>query len=230
VRQGCQSTRIVSVDSGRTVGEVADVLAMQGISAVPVVDAGTLVGIVSEGDLVRRVEIGTASKPRSWWLNLFRNNAALAAEYTREHSTRISDVMTREVETVAEATPLAEIAELLEKKRIKRVPVMRSGRIVGIVSRANLVRALAVTAHLPGNDVATSDDAIRNRIRDALGREIWPSAGSVNFTVADGVVSFWGTVESEEERKASLVLCENVEGVRRIEDHRVFLDFPTVAV
>jgi len=224
------TTRIVSVTAGSTVSEVADVLALQGVSAVPVMEDGRMVGIVSEGDLVRRAEIGTSARPRSWWLNLFRNSATLAAEYTRRHSTRIADVMTSEVETVREDTPLGEIAELLERKRIKRVPVMRSGRIVGIVSRANLVRALAVTTHLPETPAAVGDFAIRDQIRGALGREIWPSFGAVNFTVVDGVVSFWGTVQSEEERKASHVLCENVPGVRAIEDHRLLLDFPTVEV
>jgi CBS domain-containing protein len=224
------TTQVVAVDTGSTVSEVADLLAMHGISAVPVVDGKKVVGIVSEGDLVRRAEIGTTARPRSWWLNLFRDNAALAAEYTREHSTRVVDVMTTEVETVAETTPLSEIAELLQKKRIKRVPVMRSGHIVGIVSRANLVRALAVTTHLGGSAAVSGDCAIRDQIRDSLDHEIWPSAGAVNFTVADGVVSFWGTVQSEQERKASLVLCENVPGVRRVEDHRVLLDFPIVAV
>ena len=121
------TTQVVAVDTGSTVSEVADLLAMHGISAVPVVDGKKVVGIVSEGDLVRRAEIGTTARPRSWWLNLFRDNAALAAEYTREHSTRVVDVMTTEVETVAETTPLSEIAELLQKKRIKRVPVVRSG-------------------------------------------------------------------------------------------------------
>lgn len=225
------TTRIISVGTRCTVGEVADVLSVHGVSAVPVVEEdGRLVGIVSEGDLVRRAEIGTTARPRSWWINLFRNGAALAAEYTRGHSTRIADVMTRDVDTVAEDTPLAEIAGLLEEKRIKRIPVMRSGRIVGIVSRANLVRALAVATHLSRTRAAGGEESIRDQIRDALCREIWPSAGAINFTVADGVVSFWGTVQSEEERKASHVLCENVPGVRSIEDHRVILDFPAVAV
>jgi CBS domain-containing protein len=221
---------VISVQADSTVRAVADVLVTQGISAVPVLDKDCLIGIVSEGDLVRRCEIGTETRPRSWLARLFRSNTSLADKYTREHSTRISDLMTRDVATVAEVTPLADIADLLEKRRIKRVPVMRHGKVVGIVSRANIIRALAITANLPPDTERSDDSIILDHIKEALSDESWPSSGAVNFTVRDGIVSFWGTVQSEEERKASLVLCENVPGVRRVEDHRVLLSFPAVAV
>jgi CBS-domain-containing membrane protein len=221
---------VISVQADSTVRAVADVLVTQGISAVPVLDKDRLIGIVSEGDLVRRAEIGTNTRRRSWWSMLFRDNASLAAEYTREHSRRVTDVMTRDVVTVAEATPLAEIADLLEQRRIKRVPVMRHGKIVGIVSRANIIRTLAITSNLPTDTDRADDGSIRQRIREALLGEAWSSAGAVNFTVREGIVSFWGTVQSEEERTASLVLCENIPGVQRVEDNRILLGFPSVAI
>jgi CBS domain-containing protein len=224
------TTDVISVQTNSTVRAVAEILSTEGISAVPVLDKDSLVGIVSEGDLVHRAEIGTNARQRSWFSRLFSSNATLAAEYTREHSTRVTDVMTRDVVTVAEATPLAKIADLLERRRIKRVPVMRHGQIMGIVSRANIIRALAMAASLPTDAGSADDWRIRDRIQEALTGESWPSPGAANITVRDGIVSFWGTVQSEEERKASVVLCENVPGVRRVDDHRILLFFPTVAV
>ena len=224
------TTKIFSVKSDNTVRAVADLLVKHGISAVPVVDDGRLVGIVSEGDLVRRAEIGTEPHHhRSWWLNIFSDNASLASEYTKSHSVRVAEVMTRNVATVAEITPLSEIAYLLEKKRIKRVPVMRFGEVVRIVSRANLVRALA-TAKGPPLAAASDDDSIRARLLDALRVEPWPRAEGPEVTVSDGVVAFWGVLGSEEERQALRVLAENIEGVRRVEDHRAMIEFPIVAI
>ena len=224
------TSQVVSVESDSTVSTVADLLVKHRISAVPVVDDGKLVGIVSEGDLVRRAEIGTEPHHhRSWWLNIFSDNASLASEYTKSHSARVADVMTRNVATVAEITPLSEIADLLEKKRIKRVPVMRYGEIVGIVSRANLVRALA-TAKSPPLAAASDDDSIRARLLEALRAEPWLRAEGPQVTVSDGVVAFWGVLGSEEERQASRVLAENIEGVRRVEDHRAMIEFPIVAI
>jgi CBS domain-containing protein len=223
------TSQVVSVESDSTVSAVADLLVKHGISAVPVVDNGRLVGIVSEGDLVRRAEIGTEPHRRSWWLNIFSDNASLASEYTKSHSVRIADVMTQTVATVAETTPLSEIADLLEKKRIKRVPVVRLGEVVGIVSRANLVRALA-TAKSPPLAAALDDDSIRARLIEALRAEPWSRAEAPQVTVSDGVVAFWGVLGSEEERQASRVLAENIEGVGRVEDHRAMIEFPIEAI
>lgn len=225
------TTPVISVRSDNTIGSVANLLVEHGISAVPVIDGDELVGIVSEGDLVHRAEIGTAPRHRSWWLSLFQDNASLAAEYTKSHSARVADVMTRNVATVAEVTPLAEVARLLDKKRIKRVPVMHFGKVIGIVSRANLVRALAAAAtNAPPAPPSQNDETIRRQLLAALGAEPWVSNDNSNITVCEGVVTFWGTVGSVEERKASQVLAENIAGVRRVEDHRAMIDFPVVAV
>lgn len=225
------ATPVVSVESDSTVSVVANLLVKHGISAVPVIDGDRLVGIVSEGDLVHRAEIGTAPRHRSWWLNLFSNHASLAVEYTKSHSAKVADVMTRNIATVAEITPLAEVADILDKRRIKRVPVMRFGKVVGIVSRANLIRALAATTHEASPAQASHDDeGIRSRLSTALKGEPWVSGANSHVTVSEGVVAFWGIVASEEERKASQVLAENVDGVRRVEDHRAVIDFPIVAI
>lgn len=225
------TTPVVSVQSDSTVRQVAEFLVEHGISAVPVIDGDRLVGIISEGDLLHRTEIGTMPRHRSWWLTFFRDSASLAAEYTKSHSTKVADVMTRDVITVAEITPLAEVADILDRKRIKRVPVMRFGKVVGLVSRADLIRPLAAMAQKGSlNHASPDDESIRSRLVAALRAEPWAGVSDSNVTVSEGVVAFWGTVGSEEERRASQVLAENIEGVRHVEDHRVRIEFPVVAV
>jgi CBS domain-containing protein len=230
IAKDVMTSPVISVGPDSTVDEVADILLSHGISAVPVIDRGALLGIVSEGDLIRRAEIGTAPQHRSWWLRLFANNAALAEGYVKSHSEHLTDVMTKQVATVVESTPVVEIATLLEHNRIKRVPVLRDGQVVGIVSRANLVRALVVARKGWRAPVSHDDSSIRLEIIDALRSESWPSTGSSDVTVTNGVVTFWGAYLSEQERKASLILAENTAGVRAIDDHRVSLDMTYVVV
>ena len=139
------TSEVISVDENATVTAVARLLAERGISAVPVVDkANQVIGMVSEGDLLHRAETGTERR-RAWWLDMMASTNRLAGDYIKSHSGRVKDVMTRNVLSVTETTPVADIALLLETNRIKRVPVVRDGKLVGIVSRANLVRALAMT-------------------------------------------------------------------------------------
>jgi CBS domain-containing protein len=182
---------VITVASDTPVRTVAELLVIQGISGVPVLDKGVLVGIVTEADLLHRAEIGTATPPVSRWSRIFKNKAQLAAEYSREHSTRVVDVMTKNVVTVEESTPIADIADLLAQRKIGRVPVIRGGKVVGIVSRANIVRALAVRANLPQSACEDDDETIRQQIQLALRDEARPSASTPNFTVRNGVVSFW---------------------------------------
>jgi CBS domain-containing protein len=201
------------------VEEIARLLLERRISGVPVVDAaGRVLGIVSEGDLMRRPELGTEPH-RGWWLRLFGDDRERATEYARAHGTRAEEVMTRDVIAVQEDTPVGEIARLLEAHRIKRVPVVRDGALVGIVSRANLLHGLA--AHPapapPGRSV--DDRAVRDEVARALQREGWTAQGPLNVTVTDGVVELWGLVESEEVRRAILVAAENVPGVRAVKDN-----------
>jgi CBS domain-containing protein len=187
-----------------------------------------LVGIVSEGDLLHRVETGTerpTRRRRSWWLDTIASDQELARDYVKSHGRTAKDVTTREVISVTETTDLAEIAMLLETKRIKRVPVLREGQIVGIVSRANLVRALAVTK----SDAVDDDDddrTIRSKLlAELMGQEWfkthdWFKIWAANVTVRDRVVHFWlAANQTEEERRALRVAAENIAGVQRVEEH-----------
>lgn len=211
------TTRVTTVTPDTPVPEIAQTLLQQRISAVPVVAPdGRLVGIVSEGDLMRRVETGT-ERSRSWWLKLVVGSAELAREYVKAHGMLAGDVMTPEVVSVSPDTPLDEIAALLERRRIKRVPVVEGGRLVGIVSRADLLRGLAArkAAAAPTPD----DRTIRARLLEKLGAAAWATTGSINVIVTDGVVHLWGWVSSQDERRAMLVAAREVPGVRGVEDH-----------
>lgn len=211
---------VIAVKPDATVMQVAEIFVAHRISAVPVVDRnGMLVGIVSEGDLLRRAEIGT-DRRRSWWLQFISSNRSLAAEYVKCHSHKVADVMTTEVITVDEATPIADIADLLETRHIKRVPVVRDGRPVGIVSRADLIRALAVLSG-PGIDSKADDQAIRARLLAELKDQKWSAANPASVVVIDGVIHLWGYVLSEEERRALCVAAENIPGVKAVQDHTV---------
>jgi CBS domain-containing protein len=224
------TTGVITVDPDTSVQAVAKPLSERGISGVPVVDAADrLVGIVSEGDLLHRVETATerrTGRRRSWWLDTIASNQELARNYVKSHGRTAKDVMTREVISVTETTDLAEVAMLLETKRIKRVPVLRDGRLVGIVSRANLVRALAVTKSDPAVDAATDDRTIRAKLlAELMGQEWfktqdWFKIWAADVIVRDRVVHFWlAANQTEEERRALRVAAENVAGVRRVEEH-----------
>jgi CBS domain-containing protein len=224
------TTEVITVDPDTSVQAVAKLLSERGISGVPVVDAADrLVGIVSEGDLLHRVETGTErlpGRPRSWWLDTIGSDQELARDYVKSHGRTAKDVMTREVIAVTETTDLAEIAMLLETKRIKRVPVLREGKLVGIVSRANLVRALAVTKSDAVVDATADDHTIRAKLlAELMGQEWfktrdWFKIWAADMIVRERVVHFWlAANQTEEERRALRVAAENIAGVRRVEEH-----------
>jgi CBS domain-containing protein len=217
------TTPPISVDPATPVTAIAALLYERHISAVPVVEGGRLVGIVSEADLLHRREIGTdLAEGEPWWQRLFGADAS-PAHYVKSHGGRARDVMTREVLTVAPDVSIAQIATLLEARGIKRVPVLDRGRLVGIVSRSDLVRALAATAPAGKADGALSDEEILQRLTAELGRRGWWRAITSNVTVLDGVVEFTGLVDSEEEREAARVAAETIPGVRRVEDRRYLM-------
>ena len=202
-----------------TVEDVARLMINLRVSGVPVLDKnGQLVGIITEGDLLRRAETGTGRR-RSPWSKWFSANSLMAAEYIKSHARRVEDVMTREVVSVGELASLGEIAELMETRRIKRVPVVQNGKIVGIVSRADLLQVLASGGAATADD--GSDRLIRERLLAELRTQEWATSAESDVVVSNGVVHFWGTVGSEEERKALRVVAENIPGVRGIEDHTV---------
>jgi CBS domain-containing protein len=202
-----------------TIGEIAQRLAGLRISAVPVVDLQSrVVGIISESDLLRRMEIGTEIQ-HHLWAALTTSSDQLAKEFVRARARRAADMMTRPVITVEEDAPLQDLAELLERKGIKRAPVVRDGKLVGIVSRADLVRALArKLLHDPADAIGVGDRTIAECLRDTLRSEPWADAGYLNFIVENGVVELWGIVTSPERRQAIRVAAENAPGVRRVID------------
>jgi CBS domain-containing protein len=220
---------VISVAPDTPVREIAKLLYERRISAVPVLEEGRLVGIVSEADLLHRHEIGTERPaPGSWWLRLFSIDSA-PADYVRSHATRARDVMAHEVITVTPDTPAAEIATLLETRGIKRVPVVRGAELVGIVSRANLVQALASTRQAAVRATSPGDHAIRVRLLDELERQPWWARVGSSVVVTEGIVHYWGMVDSEEQRNAARVAAENVPGVRGVEDHRFrYRDVPSM--
>jgi CBS domain-containing protein len=219
------TTDVITVDPDMTVQDLAKLLAERGISGAPVVDAsGRLVGIVSEGDLLHRAEIGTArrhrERRRSWWLDDFASD--LARDYIRSHGRTVKDIMTRDVVTVTEDIDLGEVAALLEAKRIKRVPVTRDGKVIGIITRANLVRALASTKSTPPPQGEDDDRTIRARILAELSREEWAKVWPEDIIVRDRVVHFWLSSDEPEEKKQALrVAAETIPGVRAVEEHVV---------
>lgn len=208
---------VVTIGTEATVQEAAALLLKHRISGVPVVDAsGKVVGVVTEGDLLHRAEAGTEQRP-SWLSLIFTSNQSLAADYVKSHSRKVTDVMTRKVITVPPSTPLHEIATLFEKHGIKRVPVVDAGRLVGIVSRSNLIQAVAAAPDAP----PTADDAaLRERIMNKIGTSGgWARPYLVNALVHGGTVELWGVVETEAERSALRVAAEVTPGVRAVKDN-----------
>jgi CBS-domain-containing membrane protein len=221
------TTNVITVGPDTSVQEIAKVLSERGISGVPVVDPDQrLLGIVSEGDLLHRVETGTERRVqrrrRSWWLDTVGSDEELARDYVKSHGRTAKDVMTREVITATDSTELADIANLLETKRIKRVPVIRDGKLVGIVSRANLVRALAAAGSRLTADTATDDSTIRQRLLTELQGQEWVHTWASDIIVRDGIVHIWVSDDRPpEEREALRVAAENISGVRGVEEHIV---------
>lgn len=210
---------VITVKPSTTVKEVAGLFLEKKISAAPVVDSEEkLVGIVSEGDLLHRVEAGT-ERHHSWWLKAFIGNDTLAAEYVKAHGLKVSDVMTHRVVTASPQTPLHEVATLMEKNAIKRVPVLENGQLVGIVSRANLIQAVATARKLL--DIPLSDTTIRENVLSHLKKQPWAHTTMLNVTVNAGVVDLWGVAESAAERKAIKVAAESTRGVRAVNDNLI---------
>jgi CBS domain-containing protein len=210
---------VITVKPDDTVQDVAGLLVVNCISAVPVVDeSGSIVGIVSEGDLLRRVENRTAHE-RPWWLKLLMGRELLAAEFIREYGRKVADVMTREVISAEPDTPIADIASLLERHRIKRVPIIQDGKIVGILSRANLIQALAVCRNKSLEPQTVADAELRDKLISRLKAEPWVRPSLVNVTVADGMVDLWGIVDSPTEKQALRVAVEVTPGVKAVNDN-----------
>jgi len=220
------TTNVITVEPNTSVQELATLLSERGISGVPVVDRDSrLVGVVTEGDLLHRTETGTErriQRRRSRWLDGFASDQEAARDYVKAHGRIVREIMTPEVISVSDTTELADIATLLETKRIKRVPVLRDGKLVGIVSRANLVRALAMTKSEPAIEADSDDRTIRQKLITELQGQEWVHMWGADIIVRDRIVHLWFSDDrSDEERQAVRIAAENIPGVRQVEEHIV---------
>lgn len=215
--------RTITIGPDSSVMQAIQLMLEQRISGLPVVDdTGALVGILTEGDLLRRVELGT-QKRRPRWIEFLIGPGRLASEYVSASGRKVNEVMSAPVYTIAEDTPLADVVKLMEEKRVNRLPVVRDRALVGIVSRANLLRALASIAReaRPSN---VSDATIRQQLLAELEKQSWAPVSLVDVVVRDGVVHLWGTITEERQRPAIKVAAENIPGVKGVEDHLAWIE------
>ena len=213
---------VVTVKPDDDVALVVRLLAEHDVSALPVVDDDdNVVGVISEADLLHREEIGT-EKQRPWWLEAVTPASTLAGEFAKSHGRRVEEIMSSNVVSASEDTPLGEIATLLERHRIKRLPILRAGKLVGIVSRSNLIQALASSQVQTGAGSGTSSDRkLRLELLDRLDHQSWTDFGERNIIVSGGIVHLWGLVGSADEHKALLALAEGVPGVVGVSDEMI---------
>ncbi|SMF27622.1 BON domain-containing protein [Tistlia consotensis] len=208
-------SRVITVAPETHVRDIAARLLDSRISAVPVVDeAGRLLGIVSEGDLMRRPESGTERHP-SWWLRLLGNPDDRPIAYIKSHGAHAAEVMTRDVISVGEDATLEQIADTLERHRIKRVPVLRDGKLVGIVSRADLLHGLVARQASPAP--SKDDRMLKAEVEKAI-QEAGAGPTFLSVVVAGGTVHLWGAVETAAEKQAARIAAEGVPGVRAVRD------------
>lgn len=209
------TTTVAVVQPDTSIQEIAKLLLERRISAVPVVDAnGQILGIVSEGDLMRRSETGTDRHP-SWWLSLVASPEERAINYIKSHGGHARDIMTSDLFSIGPDAPLEEVAKTLEKHRIKRLPVLRNDKLIGIVSRADLLRGLV--AFRAGNGTSADDVALKAAVEAVLS-EADIRREFVSVVVSGGIAHLWGAVESEAEKKAVSIAVENVPGVKGVQD------------
>ncbi|RUY96557.1 MULTISPECIES: CBS domain-containing protein [unclassified Mesorhizobium] len=211
------SKPVVGIDPSASIAEAAGLMLFKKISGFPVIrDDGTLVGIVSEGDFLRRGELGTQRK-RSRWLEFLVSPGKAADEYAHANGRRIEEVMSQDVVTAPPTASLAEVVELMTRHHVKRVPVVDAGKVVGIITRSDLLRALLNV--LPdATPSAIDDEEIRQNITTELATKKWAGKDLINVTVKNGVVKLSGAIFDERERQAAIVAAENVSGVKAVED------------
>lgn len=214
---------ILTVNRDVSIVDAATIMLRNKVSGLPVIDwRRTLVGIVTEGDLLRRSEIGT-ERHRARWLELLLGPGREAAEYTAAHARKVSEVMSDRVVAVAADAPLTEVVALMEQHHIKRVPVLAGDKLIGIVSRADLLRAVVDASPAPSGE-PVEDSQIREAILKALDREKWSPRATINVAVKNGVVEFTGCITDDREREALTVLAENVPGVTKVVDQLVWVE------
>jgi CBS-domain-containing membrane protein len=213
----------ITIAPEATVEQAVGLMLSRHISGLFVVDKiGDLVGVITEGDLLRRDELGT-QRHRPWWLRLLASPARQAADFTQANGRRVRDVMTEDVLSIAQDAPLEDVVATMERRRIKRLPVTADGRVVGVVSRADLLRALI--GRVRNVEPLDADDlCVRTAILKALEAQPWTPTTTLNVTVADGNVDLWGTITNDGERHGIRVIAENTPGVKSVADHLVYIE------
>ena len=227
--ENVMTSETATVRSDATLGEAIALMVSRHVSGLPVLDgADLLVGILTEGDLLRRVEIGTEAPQKSKWLDILRGPGRSAGIYVHTHSRRVKDLMTSDVATVREDAPLEEVVALMEQRHVKRVPVVRDDRVVGIVSRSDLLRVLGRLMEQPAHAEA-DDAAIGDRLQADLGEQNWFAARNVSITVEGGVVKLEGIITDGRVHEALRVATQNIAGVAAIDDRLIWMD-PNTAI
>jgi CBS-domain-containing membrane protein len=210
--------QVITASPQATILEAVELMLKHHVGGLPVVDErGKLVGIVTEGDFLRRSEIGTERR-RSRWLDAFFGPGKSAKDYVRSHGLKVREVMTAKPITVAASAKLDEVVRLMEERNVKRLPVTSRGKLVGIVTRANLMRAL-VSFHRRALGSTRSDTTIRDDILSTLRAQSWAADTFVDVTVRQGIADMWGTIGDASQREAVRVLVESTPGVKQVEDH-----------
>jgi CBS domain-containing protein len=216
--RACQimTSEVITVGADASVVEAIKMMIDNQVSGLPVVDpAGHLIGIISQGDFIRRAEIGTQRK-RARWLAFLTGPRQAALDFSREHGRKVADIMTANPVTITEDAPLEQIVQIMESKNVKRVPVMRGDRLVGMVTRADFLPALVELARdVPG--VPEGDEHIRNAVIAAIGKAAWRPC-KLKVRVRDGIVNLSGLVRGDAVRRATIIAAENVPGVKQVED------------
>jgi CBS domain-containing protein len=214
---------VISIDPESTVLQAARLMLQHHISGLPVIDAkGELVGVLSEGDFLRRSETKT-EKRRSRWLEFLMGPGRIAAEYSHSHGCKVSEAMSPNPQTVDVSASLEDIVELMERHRIKRVPVLCGGEVVGIVTRSNLMRAMVSVARAAA-PAGMDDGTIREKLESELKAQEWAPSATVSVVVRDGIVELWGVIIDERQREAIKVAAENTPGVKAVKDHMVWVE------
>lgn len=221
---------VVSVSPKATIGEALDVMVRSHLSGLPVIDeAGRLVGMVSEGDFLRRPELGTEKPAGSWIVGLLLPGKA-AETYARARGRRVDEIMSGDVATIEPTASLYEAAALMEKRHIKRLPVVDANKVVGMVTRADFVRALVELVRPAYEEQPISDSEIKRRIEAELRAQPWAPVASIEVSVQNGVATFRGVLTDERQRNAIHAVAESIDGVRTVHDHMIWTDPFTATV
>ena len=215
--QDIMTRDVTTVRPDTSVRDIAALMVEKHISGVPVLtDDGKIVGMVSQSDLLHRAEVGTERKHK-WWFRTFADSDALAREYAKAHGLKAHDIMSRYVVSVRDDAELRDVADILDSHRIKRVPVVQEGRLVGIITRGDLVRALS-QVQISKAAKKIDNAALHKTLHDRIRTQPWINDSYINLTVNDGVVELWGFVVSIDQHNALRALVEETDGVRRVED------------